>query len=96
MVHHPALDLGYFLAQLRYQLRAHDLHLDEQELLTIYQSERQAPVPDLEAQLPWFELRALISIAAYLIKLGKGTTPDMLALIDRARTLATKLNIPTS
>jgi 3',5'-nucleoside bisphosphate phosphatase len=96
-LHHPALDLAYLLAQLRYQLREYPLVFDEHQLLTIYQAERRhlalPPVTDLPHQLPWFELRAILSIAAYLIKVGKALSQDMSTLMTQAKSLATRLKI---
>lgn len=93
-VHHPAFDLGYLFAQLRYQLRHLDSireAVDASALTGIYREALaelgQAPAPDLDAELPWFELRALVSMAAFLIKVGKGVSDDMEGLMGRARTL---------
>ena len=89
-VHHPAFDLGTLFAQLDYQLREHPAatFVTRAELLDTYAEQLTtgggAVAPDLEAQLPLFELRALLSIASFLIKVGKGESPDMADLLGRA------------
>jgi hypothetical protein len=94
LVHHPALDIGYFLEQLRYQLRNSSQALvgvNEELLLQVYGEELaglgQSPAADLQTELPWFELRAILSISSFLIKVGKGTSADMETLMSRAREL---------
>ena len=83
----PAFDVGYFCAQLRYQLREHPAVLERQSpeaFLEAYVA-GGTPGPSFADEVRFFEGRASMSIAAFLIKVGKGESPDMAGLMARTR-----------
>lgn len=88
----PAFDVGYFLAQFRHQLRdrpaVRDRHPRE-AFRDTWRRHLPGPEPaDLVAQVDFFELRGGLSIAAYLVKVGRGQSPEMDDLLDRCLALA--------
>ncbi|PIU41345.1 MAG: phosphotransferase [Candidatus Omnitrophica bacterium CG07_land_8_20_14_0_80_42_15] len=83
-----AFDVGYFLSQFRYQF--HNL----QEVLEKYKeeyfigsyAEASDKLPeDFGEQVKVFKLRANLSIASYLIKVGKGESRDISEIIKELR-----------
>jgi hypothetical protein len=86
----PAFDVGYFLAQLRYQLRDHPRVLERhtaERFVESYLSGLGDRPAGFDEDLPFFEARANMSIASFLIKVGKGESPDMTGLMARTRRL---------
>jgi predicted metal-dependent phosphoesterase TrpH len=85
----PAFDVGYFRAQLRHQLRKYPEVLERQSparFVQAYLGETAAP-ERFEEEVRFFEARANMSIAAFLIKVGKGESPEMAALMERTAAL---------
>jgi predicted metal-dependent phosphoesterase TrpH len=86
----PAFDVGYFLAQFRYQFREHPALLDRhgrERFLATYSAGLARIPDDLEEQVAFFEARANMSIASFLIKVGKGESGDLVALVERSLAL---------
>jgi aminoglycoside phosphotransferase (APT) family kinase protein len=76
----PAFDVGCFLAQFRNQFFPHpdiirDFH--EEVFLDAYVEVSGNSGDDFRKQVELFRARANMSIAAYLIKLGLGDSPDL-------------------
>jgi hypothetical protein len=76
----PAFDVGYFLSQFAYQFRASKEVIKEyreSDFLKAYKAVFK-DIPDFfDDAVNTFKLRANLSIASYLIKVGKGESPDM-------------------
>jgi hypothetical protein len=86
----PAFDVGYFRAQLTHQLRGYPAVLERQSpevFLKHYLAGAELPPGDFEGEVRFFEARANMSIASFLIKVGKGESPDMAEVIRRTREL---------
>jgi hypothetical protein len=93
----PALDVGYFLAQFRYQLREHPAlleRLDRGAFLRGYREEAPtlAGQEGFDEQVTFYELRGNLSIAAFLVKVGMGESPEMAALMGRTEELEAALS----
>ncbi len=80
----PALDLGYFLAQFAYQCNARDRFPDALFLDAYAGGGGVLPPPDA---INWFRVRAIMSIAAHLIRVGMGESPVIGALLAEAEQL---------
>ncbi len=98
LLYHPSFDLGAFFVQLRYQLRHRPElleALDEGALPNAYREQITAHggrIPaDLVTLRPLFELRAILSITRFLIKVGKGDSEDLEQLMARAAVLYEQL-----
>ena len=81
-----SFDVGYFLSQFESQFYAYPEVLKycrESDFIDTYIKESDVILPDFRAQVSLFKIRANLSIAAYLIKVGKGQTPEMEALVSR-------------
>jgi len=85
-----AFDVGYFISQMESQFSA------APELRAIYTPEYfidayMKDAQDIGAEfiddVRFFRVRAYISIAAYLVKVGKGTSPEIEAVFTAARRL---------
>ena len=81
-----SFDVGYFLSQFESQFYTYPEVLKycrESDFIDTYIKESDVILPDFRAQVSLFKIRANLSIAAYLIKVGKGQTPEMEALVSR-------------
>ena len=86
-----AFDVGYFLSQFRNQFSSEPAVLDrysEEDFIGAYLKE----AGDLDrenflGEVRLFKVRANLSIASFLIKVGKGQSPEMAALIDASMDL---------
>lgn len=86
----PAFDVGYFLAQYDNQfaglpeIRA---RYNPAVFLDAYRAAAGPAAPDFDRQVALSALRGNLSIAGYLIKVGKGESPEMDAVIHRSQGL---------
>ncbi len=81
-----SFDVGYFLSQFESQFYAYPEILKycrESDFIDTYIKESNNVQPDFRNQINLFKIRANLSIAAYLIKVGKGQSQEMEALISR-------------
>lgn len=94
----PAFDVGYFLAQFAYQLLAHPTVIERypaHAFLQAYADTLGEPLrDDFRREVDLFRIRASLSIASFLIKVGKGISPDMDYLMRESRELLA--GIPSS
>ena len=75
-----AFDAGYFLAQFAYQFRASletIKEYNEDYFLGAYKSASKTIPEGFDEAVRIFKMRANLSIASYLIKVGKGDSQDM-------------------
>lgn len=85
----PSFDVGYFLAQYDYQMHSDEKVLStytEQMFVDAYHeslTEQQWQDSFMQDVL-FFKIRSFLSIAAFLIKVGKGESPDMDFVLSRA------------
>jgi len=89
----PAFDTGCFLAQFRNQFFPHeDIIRDfpEKVFLTAYREASGNIEHDFNEQVELFRARANMSIAAYLIKLGLGDSPDLWRVLLEAEKALTE------
>lgn len=96
LVFAPAFDVGYFISQFNYQFR-HFPHLLERHTARAFiKSYREASEgidrKRFEQAVNFFRIRANLSIGAYLIKVGKGESPDMESLFSQSLVLLEMLN----
>lgn len=76
----PAFDVGCFLAQFRNQLFPYPeilSRLPDEIFLQAYADEAGKPSAGFHRQVEIFRARTNLSIAAYLIKVGMGDSPDL-------------------
>jgi len=81
-----SFDAGYFISQFQNQFYAYPEILKnyrETDFIDTYAEESDNIPLDFMEQVGLFKLRANLSIASYLIKVGKGQSPEMEALISR-------------
>jgi len=81
-----SFDVGYFLSQFQAQFYAYPeilKHYKESDFIDTYIKESDNIDLDFMEEVKLFKLRANMSIASYLIKVGKGQSPEMEALISR-------------
>jgi len=86
-----SFDVGYFLSQFQAQLYAYPeilKYCEEAYFIDTYIKESDNIPEDFLKEVRLFKLRANLSIASYLIKVGKGQGPEMDALISRSLALA--------
>ncbi len=82
----PAFDVGCFLAQYRYQLSRFPGLLERyrpERFVEVYREAAETP-EDFDEQVRLFTARIDLSIASFLIKMGKGTSPELTALLGHA------------
>jgi thiamine kinase-like enzyme len=82
-----SFDVGYFLSQFQNQFYSFpDIlkEFKEKDFIEAYLEESSNIPADFTEQVRLFKIRANLSIAAYLIKVGKGQGPEMEALISRS------------
>lgn len=90
----PAYDVGAFLAQYRHQLsKQSQLHHSwaQDFFYRPYCDYQPNLAEDFQQQVWFFQLRANLSIAAFLIKLGLGESQDMAELMERCGQLEIQL-----
>jgi len=81
-----AFDVGYFISQFQNQFYAYPEVLKncgEADFVDTYKKEADNIPVDFMEQVDIFKLRANLSIASYLIKVGKGQSLEMEALVSR-------------
>lgn len=86
----PAFDVGGFLSQFSYQFRRFPRVLEncrEEDFLAAYLGKRKNAGKDFEERVRLFKLRANLSIANYLLKVGQGDSPDLDQLLAESETL---------
>lgn len=87
----PAFDVGCFLAQFRNQLFPHPeilSQLTDDLFLQAYENELGSVAAGFHRQVEIFRARTNLSIAAYLIKVGMGDSPDLWrVLVEAEQTL---------
>ena len=91
---HPAFDVGYFVSQFEYQFKGVRYVLDNYDLETFigtYKSARRGIENDFDTLTDLFSIRCNISIASFLIKVGKGQGSDMDELLLRSESLKSRL-----
>lgn len=91
-------DVGYFLSQFRSQFYRFPKALDiyrEGDFVSQYLKGLEERPEDFERQLNLFKLRANLSIASYLIKVGKGEGSEMAAIIESSLSLQSNFFIDT-
>lgn len=87
MVFHPAFDIGYFLAQFHSQFAQWPEVLaayPDDVFCSAYLAEYGSSSADFLALIEFFKLRASLSIAAYLIRVGMGESREMNDIIAYA------------
>lgn len=91
----PAVfDVGYFLSQFQNQFYKFPLILDtykESDFIDAYLEDAKYLIKDFDIQLALFKLRANLSIASYLVKVGKGESPEITSLIKRSEAIKSQL-----
>ena len=95
LLFHPAFDVGYFLSQFNNQFSAFPALLEqyhEERFIETYRQESEQFDNRFPALIDMFKLRANLSIASYLIKVGKGESPEMSTLMTNSLTLLKKLS----
>jgi aminoglycoside phosphotransferase (APT) family kinase protein len=83
----PAFDVGCFCMQFRNQFHGQPQILaaySEATFIATYMAEYGAVAPDFLRQVELFAARSALGIAAYLIKLGLGTSEDVWRLLVEA------------
>jgi len=81
-----SFDVGYFLSQFESQFYAYPeilRYCKEADFIDTYMKESDNIPADFTEQVAFFKIRANLSIAAYFIKVGKGESPEMKALMFR-------------
>ena len=84
-----SFDAGYFLSQFESQFYAYPEILKycrESDFIDTYMKEADNIPSGFVEDIKLFKLRANLSIASYLIKVGKGQSPEMKAVISRCVT----------
>jgi hypothetical protein len=82
-----AFDVGWFIAHYRHQFAAHPRVLEAcpaGEFLADYREACTGVPEGFERQVELFTARAELSIAAYLVKLGLGDSPEVGRLLAEA------------
>jgi len=85
----PAFDVGYFLAQFASQFHDHPEILkrySENAFLAAYAGLKSLS-SEFKKQVKFFKVRANLSIANYLIRVGKGESPELRTLITKSTAL---------
>ncbi len=86
----PAFDVGGFLAQFAYQFRHFPRirqNCREEDFLEAYLGKRRDVRDDFADRVQLFRVRANLSIANYLVKVGQGQSPDLDQLLAESETL---------
>jgi len=86
----PAFDVGYFLAQFAAQFSAFPEILeryDEKIFLDAYRDGAPPLTDEFLKDVDLFKIRANLSIANYLIRVGKGESPELYGLITKSAAL---------
>jgi 3',5'-nucleoside bisphosphate phosphatase len=89
----PAFDVGAFLSQFRYQFRHFPRirgYCREEDFLKAYLGKRRDVMDDFVERVRLFRVRANLSIANYLVKVGQGDSPDLDQLLAESETLIDK------
>jgi thiamine kinase-like enzyme len=83
-----AFDVGYFLSQFQNQFYSFQGVLKEykeEDFIKAYLEEGDSTPADFIEQVGLFKIRANLSIASYLIKVGKGESRDMKNIVARMK-----------
>jgi len=89
----PEFDVGYFISQFLYQFSEIPNITKNYPVKDFVKAYRDFAGPKVEVSsqlIDLFRLRANLSIASFLIKVGKGESPDMDFLITESQTLYKK------
>ncbi len=89
----PAFDVGAFLSQFAYQFRHFPRvrgYCREEDFLEAYLGKRREPGDDFAERVRLFRVRANLSIANYLLKVGQGDSPDLERLLAESEALIDK------
>jgi len=91
----PEFDVGYFISQLAYQF--HDTpHVLEQytenNFIKTYTDFTRGTVKGPDRRVQLFKLRGNMSIASFLIKVGKGVSEDMEFIISESKSIYSSLS----
>lgn len=91
-----SFDVGYFLSQFRSQFRTNDRILsayEDDDFVSAYLEGCDGIEKEVfRGEVRFFEIRANLSIASFLIKVGKGTSPEMKDVMSRSITAASELS----
>lgn len=91
MLFHRAFDVGYFIAQFYNQFREYphviDQYRKEDFIQTYLEHYGEDDPRAFNRAVNLFQIRANLSIGAYLIKVGKGTSENMDQIISQSVTL---------
>lgn len=90
-----AFDVGYFLAQCAVQFlglaRVREAYTDDLFLRHYFDARKNhsenGSYEQFAEEVTFFKMRSFLSIANYLIKVGKGTSPDMAFIFDELKRL---------
>ena len=91
---HPAFDVGCFLSQFRSQFAHNPFISDtysEEIFISTYKeawNKEKNISSDFDKLVNFFKIRANLSIASYLIKVGKGTDPQMRSILEQSERIA--------
>jgi aminoglycoside phosphotransferase (APT) family kinase protein len=92
---HPAFDVGYFLAQFESQLRDYPDAIERypvEDFIQAYLSASKRPdSPSFRRATEFFQIRANLSIASFLIHMGKGTSANMEEVMARSLSILEKI-----
>ena len=90
LLFHPLFDVGCFISQCAHQFyffpRVREFYAPE-TFLEAYCAGREGEAGRVDRLLPLFRIRANLSIAAFLIKVGKGESEEMAALLEDSEQL---------
>lgn len=96
----PAFDIGWFLSHYRHQLRQHLRLLErfsDDTFVKVYADELSSPPqPSLRTDVTFFTLRGFLSIASYLIQVGKGESDEMRGVMGQAGEVSGRLGVPSA
>ena len=91
LVFDPAFDVGGFLSQFRYQFRHFPRLLDycrEEEFISAYLGGSTEAGEEFGKRVRIFQVRTNLSIANYLLKVGKGYNPDLETILSDSEAIA--------
>ncbi len=96
----PAFDVGWFLSHFRHQLRDHpnlyERFSDDSFVNTYVESLGVPAPPSLRADVTFFTVRGFLSIASYLIQVGKGESDEMRDVMRQAGEVSGRLGVPSA
>ncbi|NLW69340.1 MAG: phosphotransferase, partial [Bacteriovoracaceae bacterium] len=88
LMFHPAFDVGYFISQFENQLRDYPRVIEnyrgEEFVRTYLEASGQPDSQTLRRAVKLFRVRANMSIASFLIHVGKGESENMQEVMTRS------------